>query len=205
MDKFYNRPDSGGNGLQAPPGMNMFKGLRMRLHKKRLNRELRKLDVDRSSTSMDNANSIGILLDGTDMERVAFIMKYVKRLEKKGKEVTLLTFYENKGDQTKSAEGYHYNLKDLNWVYIPQKSDIKLFMNKRFDILINLMDGCPIHAAYIMAMSNARFRIGRYARKIQCYDLMIDDKKKDIVHFIGLVDMYLGMFNHKPKHEVQPV
>ena len=92
----------------------------------------------------------------------------------------------------------------MDWLYRPKKEDINYFVEKKFDIVINFLDKPLIHSDYIMAMSKAQLRVGRNSNNTDSYDLIINERQNDPAHFVGLVDMYLTIFNKKP-NEPQPV
>ena len=52
-----------------------------------------------------------------------------------------------------------FNIKDLNWYYKPQNYIIDNFIQKEYDILINLCDSSVIPIKYLVASSIARFKI----------------------------------------------
>lgn len=185
--------------------MDFLENLRLKLHKYYLKRELKKnTSTLRQSTPFEEAGKIGILFNASDMEQEKLVLQYVDRLRAKNKKkVTILGLFHDKGERDFSLFKF-YSLKDLDWMYRPKKEDVKLFMDQKFDISINFMDKPVIHADYIMALSKSQMRVGRNTNNTDAYDLIINEKQNDPAHFVGLVDMYLRIFNNKP-NEPQPV
>ncbi len=186
-------------------GMGFLERFRLFMYRRRLKNERRSGAVEHVSVSFNEARRIGILFNASDEEQRSNVRLYADRLKKKhNKKVELLGFYNDKEEHEKEAEFKYYTKKDLNWFYVPGKADVKGFVGEKFDILVNFISEPSVHSEWIMTLSHAKFRVGRYTNSTDSLDLMIDEKKKDPAHFIGLVDMYLKMFNKKP-NEAQPV
>jgi hypothetical protein len=71
--------------------------------------------------------------------------------------------------------------KDLNWYFKPNEDSVKDFVNKEFDILIDLNLEENLSVRFVIAESVALFKTGRYSEiEPNYYDLMINvqDKKQ---------------------------
>ena len=88
-------------------------------------------------------------------------------------------------------------LKDLNWYYKPQNYIIKNFIEKDYDILINLCDSRCIPIKYLAGSSRARFKVGKYEEKLDLYDMMINVKGNTIDELINEIYHYLNIINKK--------
>lgn len=185
--------------------MLFLESIRLKLHKYNLRKGLKKnTSVVRQSTSFDEAGKIGVLFNASDKEQERLVLQYVERLRNKNnKKVSILGFFDDMEEKEFSLYK-HYCNKDLDWLFRPKKEDVASFMDKKFDIVINFFGQPQIHADYIMAFSKAQLRVGRNSNNTDSYDLMINEKQNDPAHFVGLVDMYLKIFNNKP-NEPQPV
>lgn len=170
------------------------------LHHRKLHKEMRKQHpVQRQSTHFDRADKIGILFDASDKEQDRLVMRYVDRLRRKHqKRVSLLGCFHDK-EERDVALFKHYSLKDVNWTQVPDNEDVRTFMQRDFDIAINFIAQPSLHHDYIMALSHAHLRVGRNSSNTEAYDLIINDAQNDPAHFIGLVDMYLRIFNPEAK------
>jgi hypothetical protein len=108
--------------------------------------------------------------------------------------VNILAFYNSK----KTAINFnfpYFNKKDINWHFEPVSQNVNEFIQKKFDILINLVVGdCP-PLEYVSALSNAHFRVGKYENnKMYCADMLIDIKgNSDINYLVEQVKRYLLM------------
>ncbi len=184
--------------------MSFAKKIKLRLHKRKLQKEMGKNSgINRKSISFNNASKIGILFNASDVKQEKLVMQYVDRLRSKHKkQVSILAFFDDK-EEKKAALSKNYSLKDLNWLFIPNNEDVRSFIDKPFDIAINFFENPHIHGDYIMALSKSGFRVGRNSNNTESYELMINEKKKDLAHFIGLLDTYLKTFNEEP-NDPQP-
>ena len=89
-----------------------------------------------------------------------------------------------------------FNIKDLNWYYKPQNYIIDNFIQKEYDILINLCDSSVIPIKYLVASSIARFKIGIFEENYQIYDFMISlNDDKSVVKLMSEIKHYIELIN----------
>jgi hypothetical protein len=93
-----------------------------------------------------------------------------------------------------------FTKKNLNWHFKPIAPIVKNFINKEFDILIDLHNNDNLHFRYIVAMSKARFKIGKYDKKVaRFYDFMISTADHiALPQFIEQINHYINRFNNEP-------
>lgn len=156
----------------------MKKPLRLQLAGYMFRKEFGTQHSNRKLIPFKNAGSIGIVYDSTDEKDFELVKKYVKDLrENHHKDVLALGFFNQKElpPMRFSKLGLDFfTQKDLNWHFKPVAPVVKNFIKKEFDILIDLHTGSNITFRYIVAGSNARFKIGRYERKTTpFYDFML--------------------------------
>lgn len=177
--------------------MNFFNQLRLRMHERILKKNLPAHPIERSSTSLEKANSIGIIFEGTQGEDREIILGYAKKLKARGKKVKLLSYF----DSDLKSENFtfaHFNKKQLDWAFRPKPKEVEEFAQHTFDLLLNLSKRNLLPLDYIAATSKARFRVGPSTQRDFSYDLMIEhgpNKKLDF--FIRQVEKYLGAMNPK--------
>ena len=154
----------------------------------------------------DQATTIGILYDSSNEADYEIVRKYVKELrEIHHKDVLALGFYDQKELPTLrfSKLGLDFfTLKDLNWVYKPISGIVKRFVNKEFDILIDLHLNNQIPLNYVAASSNAKFKIGKYSKNAENYYsfMLIVGEQTQLPAFIEQVNHYLKLIkNEKSK------
>ena len=150
-------------------------------------------------SSLEAAESIGILYEATDSEQIKKIEPFVKYFFELKKDVKALGYVNQKRLNNCHIPKLNYDffyLKDLNWYYKPQNYIIENFVKKEYDILINLSDSSCIPIKYLVASSMAHFKIGQFEDGFEIYDLMIKLKKdkgkerlmEEIKHYLNLIN-----------------
>lgn len=167
------------------------KAVLRKLHAKRVRRK--------KVFNFKTAQKIGIVFDATNPNHFNAVYGFYKDLLADRKEVFMLGFV----DGTEIPEKYLFkkNLyiftrKDVNWVYKPKNTDAIRFINKEFDILIDLTLEYYFLLDYILTLSLARFKVGRFHDERKCYDMMIYMKDGlTIEYFINQIKHYLERIN----------
>ena len=151
--------------------------------------------------NLNDARSIGILYDATNEEDIIEIQPFVSYFFNLKKDVKALGYVNKKNLSYCHSPKLQYDFfykKDLNWYYKPQNYIIKNFVNKEYDILINLCDSKTIPLKYLVASSIARFKIGRYEEDFQIYDLMISLKNSsDNKELMNQIKHYIKLINNE--------
>lgn len=153
--------------------------------------------------TFEKAKSIGILYDSTNEKHFELVKKYVKEVrEVHHKEVVALGFYNQKElpPMRFSKLGLDFfTLKDLNWYHKPMTAVVKNFVQRDFDILIDLHLVNSIPFQYILASSKAKFKIGKYDRLFTpFYDFMLSvSDDTSFSQFLDQVIHYLNSLRHE--------
>lgn len=133
--------------------------------------------------TLDDARSIGIVYDATQPVSFDIIREFVRQLSEKAEKVSILGYVDSKNihDELLYRKGFDLiSRNDLNWFYKPNTPVAGKFINEPFDVLLNLSltDYYPIR--YIVTMSKAAFKAGRYTASDEALDFMIDiEREKD--------------------------
>lgn len=163
-------------------------------------RDLKLNDRIREVHSFHSAKSIGILYDATDLEDMMMVSEFVNELFSQKKEVKALG-YVNLQELTHRhmpmLQFDFFFIKDLNWYYKPQNYIISNFVEKDYDILINLCTSNCVPVKYLLASSRAKFKVGKFEEELKIYDLMIDVKEQSLESLIKEVKHYLTLINKK--------
>lgn len=131
--------------------------------------------------NVSEAKSIGILFNATHQVSFEIVKALVKDLSTKKNKIDVLGFVDSKHliDHYLYRKGFDFfTQSQLNWYYKPIVENVEKFIEKPYDILIDLSldDPFPIH--YIIACSQAKFKVGRYYEGQDCLDFMIDMEKE---------------------------
>jgi len=182
--------------------MGAFEKLRRRLHQRQLNKLLATRPTRPQSISLEAAQHIGVLFNGTELGDREVVLQYLDRLRKAGKKVKALAFMDNRADN----EGFsfkNFNRKEVDFLYRPTSKDALEFAGTPFDILINLSSKSLLPLDYLAIISKARFRVGPLHQSTNAYDLMIDlGPKPQLDQLIQQIDFFLNKM--KPTHEPTP-
>ncbi|MBK7888224.1 MAG: hypothetical protein IPJ86_13320 [Bacteroidetes bacterium] len=184
----------------------MKKSFRQKIGRYLFLREYRSDRHNRRLVSFEEAKSIGILYDSTNEKHFELVRKYVKMMrEQDHKEVLALGYFDDKElpPMRFSKLGLDFfTRKDLNWYYKPIAPVVKNFVHREFDILIDLHTGNSIPFRYIVASSNAGFKIGKYDRlAVPFYDFMLSvSDTLTFSQFVEQVNHYLKSFNYESAH-----
>ena len=130
-----------------------------------------------------DARSIGLVYKVKDEKQFNEVKKLIKELTSEKRQVMALGFVDDLAipDYCVAAySGYYFNRKALNWYGAPKSDYIKTFIQKDYDILIDLSTSYDYILKYIIALSPARFKVGRQKNGFEkFFDLMIRMKKND--------------------------
>jgi hypothetical protein len=132
--------------------------------------------------NLKNAQNIGILYNATEYVSFEIIREFTKKLSQNNSNVSILGYVDSKKliDHYLYRKGFDFfSRNDLNWYYKPNSAVAEAFIKKPFDLLIDLsLETCyPIQ--YIVALSPATFKVGKFSPDEKYLDLMIDTEKED--------------------------
>lgn len=172
----------------------MFGNLRIKIGQYYYRKEQSRSSHQHRMTNLKDAKRIGILYTLDDMPDYERVSEFVSKLQGDHKEVKALGFVKNKNLLQRFLPKLSYDFfsaRDLTWFYKPIHRQVKDFIEKEFDLLIDLslQDNFPLK--YISGLSNALCRVGKFSEKnAEYYDLMIDLKPT------MTSDEYLGQVQH---------
>lgn len=161
-----------------------------------------RLSTQKRKTFFRNFNevkTVALLFNATNQQDFDLVKRYVHYLKEEKKKVKAIGYF----DASKLPEFSYsrveyafFDNRDLNWHLKPLGNEIDDFINKEFDLLIdlNIFNDFPLY--YIAVLSKAKFKIGRYKEKTNAYDLMIEfPGDKGIKYFLRNIDHYLLQIN----------
>lgn len=152
------------------------------------------------TTNLSKAKYIGILYVVGDENQYLKVCDFVKSLQDERKEVKAIGFVNNKAIPyycyPKIAYDY-FTIKDLNWFMKPSNSFVHDFINKEFDMLIDISIESCFSIQYIAGLSKANFKVGRYGiNPLNFYDLMLQvDDKINLIDYLKYIKHYLTILN----------
>ena len=168
-----------------------------------LKKELRIRKREVQGMGLEDARSIGIVFNAKDERTFKLIREFSDKLRGGGlRTVKSLGFVpkEEVAAFLKSSQDFDFFTRDdFNWHYRPQGRKVAGFIGESFDILIDLRLSKFTPLLFIVALSRAHFKVGRYRTDFkEFYDLMIDvDDNADLEYFISQIEHYLSMLKEK--------
>ena len=133
----------------------------------------------------NEAKMVALLCDATTLENRKTIEGFVRKLQKEGKKVTVLGFF-NEKTQNEAWAFRSFNKKNVSWKGIPSGSEVQRFLEKKFDLLYHCSINECLPLEWIAALAKARFKIGPAIHDWIYCDLIIGAKFKNLNHFIEI-------------------
>jgi hypothetical protein len=155
-----------------------------------------------NGVSYQNAVRIAVLSESQTIDTSQYIIDFISDLRKDSKEISTLEYLNNSiklSVKSWKQTQFYLHKKNLNFLNLPKKEPLKEFLEKDFDIIINLCISNNVYLHYISAITNAKLKIGPYNPEFEsCYDFMINiNEETDVNSFVSSVDTYLKMINNK--------
>ena len=175
--------------------------IRMNVGSYFLKKEMRIRKREIQGMGLESARSIGILFNAKDERTFKQIREFADQLRGGGlREVKALGFVPKQevASFLQSSQDFDFfSREDFNWYYKPQGRKVVGFMIEPFDILIDLRLSKFTSLLFIVALSRAQFKVGRYRADFKdFYDLMIDvEESSDLPYFMSQIQHYLSMLN----------
>lgn len=153
------------------------------------------------SMGLEPARSIGIIFNARDERTFKQIREFTDKLRGGGLRSVRALGFVPKGEVAsflQSSQDFDFfTREDFNWYYKPQGRKVVGFVSEEFDILIDLRINKFIPLLFIVGLSRAKFKVGRFDKGYKdFYDLMIDvDGNTELPYLIEQVLKYLQMLD----------
>ena len=162
--------------------------------------ELARVNRFRKIVNLNEARSIGILYNLVDENSYRIIEGIVGKLQQTGKEVKAVGLVRNKSMVNRFLPKLSYDFltrKDINWFGKPTGIRVRDFIQRDWDILIDLSLDNNQSLKYIAGLSNARLKVGPSGKdKEHYYDFMINAAMHTtVIDFYEQVEHYLLVIN----------
>jgi hypothetical protein len=179
--------------------MELFRNIRLKIAGSILKRR-----VDRSSRKMVYSNfsdvkRIGIVWNASKHNEFQALSRFHQRMNERNIDVKILGYYDGKNlpDQYTAIRYLTCIRKtELDFFFIPESTEIKSFINDKFDILIDINFEKLFSLIYITNLSRASFKVGLYEdEKNQTpFDLMMEiEKPVNVDNYLKQIVQYLEM------------
>ncbi len=181
--------------------MQFIKDLRTNVGQYLLTNKLKKSKRQVRACNLSQARNIGIVYNSLSKEDNDIVKNLEKEYKKVGKTIEIIGFCNdrvNNGDQIGDKSHTYINLKDFSLFFQPKTPEINSFIEKKFDILINLYPENEFPVDYIIKSSQAFFKVGSTKANKEFLDLMIEipPNNNDIKYLSEQINKYLNMLNN---------
>ena len=177
-----------------------MRNFKLRTGKRILNSKLRHFKRNRETHNFETAKTAGILFTPTDQLSFEEIKHFLTYLGPYKLQIYVLGYIDSKI----IPEGFLFwkgiNLfsrKELNWSMVPKSPVVTDFIDKPFDLLLDLSltDSFPVE--YITRLSKSKFKIGRLTHNHTGLDLMFDiENEKKLENYLGHIKNYLKLIKN---------
>ncbi len=179
--------------------MEILSGIKQTVGNLILNRNISRLERDKKFVSFSDARNVGIVYLVSNQGIFNKVKLLIRKLNSPYRQVMALGFVDRDSipDYCVAANsGYYFDKKDLNWYGAPKNNYIKEFINKEFDIIIDLTLEEVYVLQYIVALSKSKLKVGRFSKSTEkYYDLMIkndnntlsDEYIDQILHYLDIL------------------
>jgi hypothetical protein len=177
------------------------KNFRLTSGKRRLNKKLRSFERTRESHNLETAKTAGILFTPTDQFSFEQIKHFLSYLGEYKLHIYVIGYI----DANTIPESFLFwkgiNLfsrKELSWSMIPKTTLVNDFIDKPFDVLLDLSLNDFFPVEYIARLSKSKFKIGRYTMDHNAYDLMFDiHEDNNLDAYLDNIKKYLNLINKR--------
>jgi hypothetical protein len=181
--------------------MELFRKIRLKIGDTILRNKVAGKKRKKFYSNIDQVKNIGIVWDASKTEDFACLSKFYQKMIENKTDVKVIGYFpgNNLPDQY-TAIRFLSVIKnaELNIFYHPVSVESNSFINKQFDVLIDLNFTNVQPLQYISSLSNAGLKVGIFEPGIKNppYDLMMELKKPvNIEDYLNQVMHYLGMIN----------
>lgn len=166
-----------------------------------LRRRVNKLSRNREFVNIKDAETVGILFQPVDDKSFETVKLFLKSLTEEGKQIFAIGYVDSPKipDFYLLRKGINFFCKhDLSLFFRPEPVFVDDFIEREFDLLINLSVDNLYPLEYIYALSKAKFKAAKSLNGSDHSDLTIDIKtNRDVEFLIQQITHYLSLINKK--------
>ncbi|MFP3859480.1 MAG: DUF6913 domain-containing protein [Bacteroidales bacterium] len=179
--------------------MNILKNIRLKAGNWLLRRRFKKVKRNKVVHNLETANTAGVLFTAGENSNFEIINEFLSFLSEKDIKVFALGYIHSKHipEDLQKHQKINFVLKqDFTFFYKPKKPVIESFIEKEFDLLIDISMKNYFPVKLINNLSKAKFKVGNENNIDKDYDLMIALKKhQGLRFFVEQIKHYLSKIN----------
>jgi hypothetical protein len=142
----------------------------------------------------DKVKSVAVLLNADEYIDFESFRTFFKQLGLTSPKHKVVAFTSDDKTQGSKWESY-FSPKDFGWKDKINHTDLQLFVEEDFDILISYYKEDILYLNMITAMSKANLKVGLSSKDSRLYDLIIDVQPKNFKTFKSEFKKYLTILN----------
>ncbi len=181
--------------------MELFKNVRLKIGKRILDKKLARTKRKVFYSNISQVKKIGIVWDASKPENFPSLSRFHLKMNERNIEVKILGYFPGKELPNQyTAIRYLTCLRkqEINFFYQPVSSESEMFVNTRFDVLIDINFKKIFPLQFITTLSNAGLKTGLFDSESTEYpfDLMMEIKNPvDIDNYLSQIVQYLEIIN----------
>lgn len=165
-----------------------------------LSSRIKKMVRKKKVYNIADARKIGIVYEVKDEAHFDHIHLFVDFLHDQGKHVKAIGYVESKelmGFLKHTKVYTYFDRTGTKWYLEPTDPNALNFEDEEFDILIDLTERDILPVQFVIALSMARFKVGRYDKVLHdFYDMAIKvEGEKPLKYIIAQMKHYLTIIN----------
>lgn len=181
--------------------MKLFKNIRFKIGSTILKGKAVKNSRKVVYKNFNLVKNIGIVWNASNVNEFQTLSKFHKQMHERNIDVNIIGYYEEENlPDSYTAVQYFSCIRssEVNWFFIPESDDTQNFIDKKFDVLIDLNFDKIFTLNYITILSNALFKVGLFEADNQNnpFDLMMEIKKPvSAENYLEQIIQYLELIN----------
>ena len=181
--------------------MKFFDKIKKNLANLALTQKLKSLNRNRQVYNLNTAKTAGIIFTANHESDWLQIKDFIDFLKTQDIQSTILAYLKNKKLKyyyTQLNKINFFSIEDLKWAYIPKPDVVQKFLEKEYDLLIDMDIEHSFPTSYITALSKARFKVGlKNGEENNYFDFMIDlGNFKNTEEYLKQIKHYLSIINN---------
>jgi hypothetical protein len=164
--------------------MILFKSIRQKIGNSILRRKLRNRKRKKGIFNFETSKNIGVVFKTDTQSDFELVKRFLQFLSDQDNKVVALCYVDSKKvpDYYLLRKGFNFfSRAELSYFFLPKNQVILDFVEKPFDILIDLSTDCNFPLYFISNLSIAKFKIGKQKKDQDQFDVMIDTTKNNTV------------------------
>ncbi|MDQ1332559.1 MAG: hypothetical protein QG576_594 [Bacteroidota bacterium] len=189
--------------------MELFGDTRLKIGYSILSKKMTRVNRKVFYSNINLIKTIGIVWDSSKTEDFISMSRFYQKMHERNIDVKIIGYYPGKElpDQYTALRYLScIRKKEINMFYIPLSTETDVFINTRFDVLIDINFGKLFPLSYITALSLARFKVGLFSSESDSsiFDLMMEIKKPvQVENYLTQIIHYLEMINANSSIQVE--